>query len=57
MINVIISESRHCVVAVVVVRLKPEIDTFLLSDLFCSSNEVFWEKLALFVEVVASTLK
>ena len=57
MINVIIRKSSHCEVAVIVVRLKPDIDALLLSDFLRSGDEVLWEKLVLFVEVVTSALR
>jgi len=41
MIDVVIGERSHCVVAVIVVWLESDIDAFLLSDLLCCGNEVF----------------
>lgn len=40
MINVIISKGGHCVVAVVVVWLEPDVYTFLLPDFLGCSDEV-----------------
>jgi hypothetical protein len=40
MINVIIRKRSHREVAVVIVRLKPDIDALLLTDLLRSLNEV-----------------
>jgi hypothetical protein len=56
MVNVIISESRHCVVAVVIVRLEPDIHSLLLSDFLCCGDEILRKKLLLLVEVVTSAL-
>lgn len=57
MVNMVIRKRRHCVVTVVIVRLKPHIDALLLSNVFCGRDEIFWKKLSLFVEVVTSTLR
>ena len=56
MINMIICKASHCKVAVVVVGLKPDVDTLLLTGLFGSSDEVFGKELRLLVEIVASAL-
>ncbi len=42
MIHMVVCESSHGKVAVVVVRLISDIDTFFLPNLPCRCNEVFW---------------
>jgi hypothetical protein len=53
--DVVVRKARHEVVAVVVARLLPQGDAFV-ARLLCSLDEVFWQKLALFVEVVLGAL-
>ena len=55
MVNMIIRECRHSVVAMIIVRLVANIDT-LNTGFFSSRLEVFREKLTLFVKVVSSSL-
>jgi len=55
-IDVIIGKRGHGVVAVVVVWRESDIDSLLLSDFFGCRKEVLGEELALFVEVVSSSL-
>lgn len=57
MVDVIIRESSHCEVAVVIIRLESEVDTFLLPNLLGGSNEILRKELFLFVEVVAGALR
>ena len=42
MINMVVRERGHGKVAVVVVRLIPDVDALLLPDFLCRSNKVFW---------------
>ena len=56
MINVVVRECCHGVVAVVIVWLESDIDPSLLSDFLCCSDEVFRQKLTLLVEIVTGTL-
>jgi hypothetical protein len=42
MIDVIISKGGHCVVAVVIVWLEPDVDAFLLADFLGCRDEVLW---------------
>jgi hypothetical protein len=53
----VVSKSSHCVVAVIIVRLEANIDSFLLADLLCSGNEVLRQQLLLFVKVVTGALQ
>lgn len=54
--HMFVCEGCHEVVAVVVVRLKAEVDAFVVSGLLGCLEEVLWKKLLLLVEVVASAL-
>jgi hypothetical protein len=53
--NVLVRKAGHEVVAVVVVRLETDVNA-LVTRLLCCRDEVFGEKLALFVEIVAGAL-
>jgi hypothetical protein len=55
-VDMIVGKRSHRVVAVVIIRLISDIDSFLLSGLFRCSNEVFWQQLTILVEIVSGTL-
>ena len=52
----LVCERGHEKVAVVVVRLHPEIDALVVSRFLRGFYEVFWKKLLLLVEVVTRAL-
>lgn len=57
MIDVVVGESSHKVVTVVVVGLHSQVDSLLVARFFGGLGEVFGQELALLVEVVAGTLE
>jgi hypothetical protein len=52
----LVCKGRHEVVAVVIVRLKAEVDSFVVAGLLGGLDEVLRQKLPLFIKVVASAL-
>lgn len=55
MLDMVVGERRHRVIAMIVIRLVPNIDT-LYASVLGGLFEVLGEELALFVEVVAGSL-
>jgi len=55
-VNMVVGESSHKMVAVVVVWLESEVDAVRLTNLLGCLDKVLWQKLLLLVEVVTGTL-
>lgn len=54
--NVIVCKGRNKEIAVVIIRLHPQVNALLDPSFLCSGYEVLWEQLALFVEIVSGPL-
>lgn len=55
-VDVVGSESRDEEVAVVVIRLQPQVDVLITACFLCRLDKVLRKQLSLLVEVVSSTL-
>jgi hypothetical protein len=53
----LIRKARHEVIAMIIIRLKAELDAFVVASLLGSLDEVLGQQLALFVEIVARALE
>lgn len=56
MVNMVVGEAGHGVIAVIVVGLIPDVDTILLTNRLCSFGEILRKKLFLLIKVVAGAL-
>lgn len=56
MCHMIVRETGHEVVAVIVVRLQSKVHLDLTPALLCSSDQVLREQLALLVKIISSPL-
>jgi len=57
MLDMVIRERCHSKVAVIIIRLEPDVDALLLADLLGRSCEVLRQKLALLIEIVSGALR
>ena len=57
MIHMVISETRHGEVAVVIIRLEPDVDARVDASFLSCVGEIFRQELSLLVEIVSSPLR
>ena len=57
MIHMVISEARHGEVAVVIIRLEPDVDARVDASFLSCVGEIFRQELSLLVEIVSSPLR
>lgn len=56
MIHMVISEASHGEVAVVIIRLEPNVDARVDTSFFSCIGEIFRQELSLLVKIVSSPL-
>jgi len=55
-VDMLVRKRCHEVVTVIVIRLHSQLDAVSVASLLCCFNKILWQKLALLVKIVASTL-